>query len=333
VNPRNKEPQRKKRNSSLEHSRRKARTAFLLLGLITVLLAIILLMIPGSSEESVSGLPAKEEDGKAAEKDEPGFAVPSESRDAERSPAPLSTPGYDAHEAQEDQAIEGAGTSAAPVLYIVIDDVGYDRGLLEPFLSLPVPVTFAVLPGLPESRQSARLIEKGGAEYILHQPMEAVGGEDPGPGVIRGTMKSKQIREVVNKNLKGLPKAKGVNNHMGSRGTADPAVMRPLLQEIGEHHLFFLDSLTTAKSVGGKEARKAGVPFSARNVFLDNEDSREYIDQALDRAWEIAAERGEAVMIGHIWSRELPGALREWVPRIRERGGEFRFLSSRFERM
>jgi polysaccharide deacetylase 2 family uncharacterized protein YibQ len=219
----------------------------------------------------------------------------------------------------------------APVLYLVIDDVGYDRSLLPPFLSLPIPVTFAVLPELPDSGACAETISRSGQEYILHQPMEAVGGENPGPGVIKSTMEPKRIREVVNANLKGLPEAKGVNNHMGSKGTAQPKVMRPLLKEIGERHLYFLDSRTTARSVGEEEAHRAGVPFSARNVFLDNEESREYIEGALGEAWEIAAERGAAVMIGHIWSGELPAALQEWIPEVRERGGEFRFLSSRFD--
>lgn len=319
----------RKRRSSFGSSRRRALVAYLLLGVIAVLLAVTLMLFPRpSGEPSPAETAAEAED----DRTDRGTGEPEDTVSPE---AGKQMPAEDSEgdDAGRSTAEDGESASVSePTLYLVIDDVGYDRSLLEPFLSLQIPITFAVLPKLPDSRAAARMIDKSGQEYILHQPMEAAGGEDPGPGVITDKMEPKHIREVVHTNLKGLPKAKGVNNHMGSKGTSEKEVMAPLFEELKHRNLFFLDSRTTVKTIGSEEAERSGVPFSARNVFLDNEDDREYIEKALEESWELASRRGEAVMIGHIWSEQLPAVLREWIPRVRERGGTFRFLSHSFEK-
>ena len=70
-------------------------------------------------------------------------------------------------------------------IVIVVDDAGYNLEDLDPFLKFPGPLSIAVLPGLPHSREAARRIKAAGKELLLHQPMEALGGENPGPGAIR----------------------------------------------------------------------------------------------------------------------------------------------------
>ena len=66
-------------------------------------------------------------------------------------------------------------------LYFIIDDAGYNIDQLKPFLDFPGSITVAVLPGLPHSRECAELIHKSGKQVFLHQPMEALGKNNPGP--------------------------------------------------------------------------------------------------------------------------------------------------------
>jgi hypothetical protein len=327
VNKRGSRTQRQSR-SLLNTPRRRALAAYGLLGLIAVLLVVLLLLFPGVEGGEPANADAPEEGTEqlpAAEGADPRTADPYRDKPVEQ---PVEEPGPSDKETPAAPAPEGA---TAPVFYLVIDDVGYDSSLLEPFLELPIPITFAVLPRLPASRHAARRIERAGQEYILHQPMEAVGGNDPGPGAISSKMDPEHIREVVDANLKGLPKARGVNNHMGSKGTAEAEVLVPLFELLRRRELFFLDSRTTAESVVDREARRAGLPFSERNVFLDNRDTEAYVERALQEARETAGAQGRVVMIGHVWSSALPGVLQEWIPKIRERGGRFHFLSQRFE--
>jgi hypothetical protein len=225
----------------------------------------------------------------------------------------------------EERSPEPAGS-----LYLVVDDVGYRTDNLERFLSLPIPITFAVLPRLPETSESVRKIERSRAEYILHQPMEPVGKEDPGPGALYSKMDKREVRRVISENLKELPQARGINNHMGSKVTSDSALMDQVLALIGEKGLFFLDSRTTAQTVAGEIARERNIRFTERHVFLDNQSTEEYVRGALEEGMRIAGERGYAVLIGHVWSDELYRVLSEEHRSIEEEGYSFAYLADLF---
>jgi hypothetical protein len=115
------------------------------------------------------------------------------------------------------------------------------------------------------------------------------------------------IRAGVLDALGRLPDALGINNHQGSKATADPRVVRAVLEVVKEKGLFFLDSRTTSASVALPEATKLAVPFLARDVFLDDVVA-ESTDPggapgALEGAWEkavlLARKKGQAILIGH----------------------------------
>ncbi|MGE5839971.1 MAG: divergent polysaccharide deacetylase family protein, partial [Deltaproteobacteria bacterium] len=72
-----------------------------------------------------------------------------------------------------------------PCLAIIIDDIGASLSHAKLFLDLHVPMTFAVLPRLAVSEESASLIHGAGHEIMLHQPMEPRDrGLSPGPGAL-----------------------------------------------------------------------------------------------------------------------------------------------------
>ncbi|WP_455382584.1 divergent polysaccharide deacetylase family protein, partial [Salinispira pacifica] len=91
--------------------------------------------------------------------------------------------------------------------------------------------------------------------------------------------------------------------------------------------LFFLDSRTTATSVARSVAARFGVQFAGREVFLDNVQTRDAILEQFRSAERIAAERGYAVMIGHVWTDPLAGIIKELYPKLLEQGYVFGALS------
>lgn len=107
------------------------------------------------------------------------------------------------------------------------------------------------------------------------------------------------IEAAVRADLASVPGAIGVNNHMGSKGTADRRVMRAILEVVRERGLFFLDSVTTPESVAGPVAAEVGVRIAARKVFLDNVDEEEAIRGQVRRLIALARARGTAIAIGH----------------------------------
>lgn len=201
-------------------------------------------------------------------------------------------------------------------LVIVIDDVGMNLEQLEPFLRFPGPITFAILPGLPYSRAAAQRIGAAGKELILHQPMEAEGGQNMGPGGILGSMNEFEVLAVLSSNIAGLPGARGINNHMGSAGTQDLALMRSIMGFTRDRGLYFLDSRTTSKTLGVQAAAAENAEIWERDVFLDNESDRESQERMIREGMGIAEKKGRAVMIGHVWSSELAGLLMDMYPEL-----------------
>ncbi|MDR2537005.1 MAG: divergent polysaccharide deacetylase family protein, partial [Treponema sp.] len=196
-------------------------------------------------------------------------------------------------------------------IVFVIDDAGNNLYELEPFLQFPGPLTIAVLPGLPESAEAARRIRAAGKEVFLHQPMEAIGGEDPGPGAVYAGMNVAEIREIVERNLDEIGPVAGMNNHQGSKITMSEEAMETILAICRERGIFFLDSRTTADTVVPIVAQRIGMPIGERDVFLDNVQDKASIIEYAKEGLRKANLQGKAVMIGHAWSPELAAILGE----------------------
>ncbi|GHU78884.1 hypothetical protein FACS189462_4180 [Spirochaetia bacterium] len=205
-------------------------------------------------------------------------------------------------------------------LVFVIDDAGNNLRELEPFLRFPGPLTIAVLPGLPISAEAARRIRAAGKEVFLHQPMEAVGGQNPGPGAIYMGMSADEVREIVARNLAEIGPVAGMNNHQGSQVTMDQEMMETVLALCREHGIYFLDSRTIADTAAPAAAKRLGIKIGERDVFLDNIQEKASMIQYVGEGLQKARRTGSAVMIGHTWSNELAATLEELYPELIEQG-------------
>lgn len=213
------------------------------------------------------------------------------------------------------------------VLIIIIDDVGYNLFQLEPFLKFPGAISFAILPSLDYTQQTAALIHAAGKEILLHQPMEAIGTLDAGPGAIMLAMDDDTIHRVIQDNLAQLPLARGINNHMGSLVSQNERIIARVLDECRKAGLYYLDSVTVGNSVAGKVSRSMHFRIMERTVFLDNNPDKPSIKKQIREATQIAEKRGYAVMIGHVWSNELAQTLIELYPHLIESGFDFSTIS------
>lgn len=262
-----------------------------------------------------------------------------------------------------------AGQANRPVVAIVIDDWGYSKTqATKQLISLPVPLTMAVLPGLSYSREyslaktdlvlplnnledaagmrqssaAGRLerlatgcfveVATGKArpsrqerrrEILLHLPMEpqSYPETDPGPEAVMVGMGLADIEARLDRALNALDRVTGVNNHMGSAATSDPATMQNLMTALDERGLLFLDSLTSSNSVAYGVAREQGIPALKNRIFLDYDSENEQkIAANLNSLVTAARSSGFAVGIGHphpatarVLAREIPRLVAEGV--------------------
>ncbi len=198
--------------------------------------------------------------------------------------------------AQPDQL---ARISQQPVMAIVIDDIGdnYEKGVAA--INLPGAITYAFLPHTPYAFELSNTAHLLGKEVILHAPMENKAGLRLGPGALTRQHSSAELQHILRDDLDAIPHAVGMNNHMGSVLTENRARMEVIMHVAKQRNIFFIDSVTTPRTVAWKVAEEYGIPFLVRDVFLDNRQEWDYIHNQFKQALSLAVAQGYVVVIGH----------------------------------
>lgn len=217
-------------------------------------------------------------------------------------------------------AVAVADPKGRPMIAIVIDDLGLNRRNADLVVRLPGPLTLAFMSYADDVAAQASAARAAGHELLVHVPMQPLDGSiNAGFNVLRADLPPDELRRRIAWALSRFDGYVGINNHMGSRFTADAAVMSVLLAELRRRGLLFLDSRTTAASVADAVAARHAVPFARRNIFLDNEFAADAVEAQLAQV-EVAARRtGFAIAIGHPHDGTI-AALAQWLPTLSERG-------------
>lgn len=194
-----------------------------------------------------------------------------------------------------------------PRIAIIIDDLGHNRELDLSLIDLNLPLSLAILPSAPFTDVVVREATRKGREILLHQPMEPRDYPcvNPGPGALLLSMNEREIRETLNRNLRQVSGAQGVNNHMGSSFTENRKMMSLVLRELKKRGLFYVDSRTTNGTVAFQQAKKMGVPAAERTLFLDNNANPEAIYRQIEHLLKVARRSGAAIGIGHPYSQTV----------------------------
>lgn len=203
-------------------------------------------------------------------------------------------------------------------LAIVIDDFGNNMDGSKEMLELSVPLTVAIMPFLPTTKEDAELAHKKGHEVIVHLPMEPKHGKKSwlGPGAITTDMSDEEIKSRVEKAVESVPFAVGMNHHMGSKATEDERVMRIILEVCKERSLYYLDSKTAKKSVIPKLAEELSVPYLENDMFFDHIYSERHIYKQASRLAQILDHHNQIIAIGHvgITGDKVVSALKTYLP-------------------
>ncbi len=194
-----------------------------------------------------------------------------------------------------------------PRVAIVMDDLGRDMATGRALVEMAIPITFSILPGERNAARVAELAHRHGREVLIHIPMEPQGYPlvDPGDDALLVDFTADDLRARMRGFMARVPHATGANNHMGSRFTESTEAMLPVLNVMRESNLFFLDSVTTSRSVGFKEARRLGIPAAKRDVFLDNVVEEGAIAEQVRKLAERALRHGSAIGICHPYPATL----------------------------
>jgi polysaccharide deacetylase 2 family uncharacterized protein YibQ len=219
-----------------------------------------------------------------------------------------------------------------PKIAIVIDDLGSKDKISQELLRWDLPITFAILPFTPFSKRLAGEAHRQGKEVILHLPMEPQGYPQirPGEGVLLQEMDARRLLRQLSKDIEAVPYITGVSNHMGSRLMEDPEKIRIIFSELKRRGLFFLDSRTTAQTIGLQVAQSVGLKAIERTVFIDHSSTEEDIKGQLEQLIQVSLSRGKAIGIGHPHPSTIK-SIKEMIPKMKEKGIEIVPLSAVME--
>lgn len=201
-----------------------------------------------------------------------------------------------------------AGAMAEPVrVAIVIDDLGFQDHRDLAILALDRRLTAAIIPEAPSASRLARKAASEQREVLIHLPLPGL-HQDDCQSVLTCIYEDWSMARVEQALLAALGRVEGaigINNHQGSRFTADPMAVARLVAGIErisrqrEQPLLVLDSRTVPGSLFEERARQSGLPAGRRHVFLDHSDEPEDIEQAWQALIEMARRRGSAIAIAH----------------------------------
>ncbi|HVM82462.1 MAG TPA: divergent polysaccharide deacetylase family protein [Candidatus Binatia bacterium] len=246
---------------------------------------------------------------------QPSFTpAPQAANPSPANPAPAVTPEW------LKNAVASIDPGDRPAIAIVLDDVGVAPSDVAGAVALPAPVTLSIMTYAQNAPRVAEAAHQAGHEIIVHVPMEPVNRDaDPGPHALLTGLPAAELQQRLDWGLAQFPGYVGINNHMGSKFTQDPAGMRVVLEVLKARGLLFLDSRTIANSVGDQLAAELGVTHLKRDVFLDNVIDEADIMKALAKTEAVARKQGFAIAIGHPHP-DTVAALRRWIPEAKARG-------------
>jgi polysaccharide deacetylase 2 family uncharacterized protein YibQ len=208
-----------------------------------------------------------------------------------------------------------------PAISIVIDDLGVMRGPTERVLAMNGPLTLSWFPFASRLPEQVAAGAARGHEATLHMPMQSFGHNESwtGPNPLRVDLAPEVNLARLRAAIEAVPNTVGLNNHMGSVATHDPALMALVARETLAQNMLFLDSVVIPHSQGIIQARQAGTVAAARDIFIDHSNKPDDIRAQLAEIEVYARKHGDVIAIGHPWPHTIT-ALEEWLPTLDAKG-------------
>ena len=278
---------------------------------------------PTATKPAQDTKPAPPKKPAASKSDAPATSTkPATSTSAAPAPTPVPAPAKAASKFNFPPAKNGA------TIVIVIDDAGRSAENTKKYTDLPFPITIAVLPKLPQTKQCAQTVRKAGKELILHQPMQAMNLDlNPGEGAIKEEMTRAEITATIRENIAELgPDVKGLNNHEGSLITANEVKIGIVLDTCMDLGIYFLDSRTTAETKAPQAALERDFEiFEKAGPYIDNDIDYDKMLVRLRETLDYANKHGKAIVIGHVDKsvKILPKLLSDAYPEMKAAGYKF----------
>jgi uncharacterized protein len=214
-----------------------------------------------------------------------------------------------------------------PRIALVIGGLGLnDQATTRAITKLPGEVSLAFAPYGVNLKAQAAKAREAGHEILLQMPMEPFdyAQNNPGPQTLTTDAGGARNLERLHWALARAPGFVGIENFLGARFTADEAALSPVLKDLAERGLIFVDDGSSARSITAIVGPSLNLAVRRADIVIDAAPDGAKIDEALQRLETLARENGLATASGsalpvtleHLsrWSESLGGRGIDLVP-------------------
>ncbi len=212
--------------------------------------------------------------------------------------------------------------SDSPKIALLLGGMGLNEKLTARAIKeLPADVTLAFAPYGNNLQEQVNRARHEGHEVFLQMPLEPIGfpATNPGPKTLGGDASDAENIDNMRWHMSRFTGYAGVVNYMGSRFLAMPKSIKPMLSELKQRGLLFLEDGSLALSATETAARGINMPVKRAMVVIDADLNREAIIAQLTLLEEQATGTGLAIGTGTGLEVTID-TVREWAKAAAERG-------------
>jgi uncharacterized protein len=212
--------------------------------------------------------------------------------------------------------------SDSPKIALLLGGMGLNEKLTQKAIKeLPADITFAFAPYGGNLQEQVNRARSEGHEVFLQVPLEPIGfpAANPGPRTLTGEASAAENIDALQWHMSRFTGYAGVVNYMGSRFLAMPQAIRPVLSELKQRGLVFLEDGSLALSSTETAAKGMNMPIRRAQVVIDTDPNPQSIIAQLTLLEEQATGTGFAVGTGTGLDVTI-NTVREWAKAAAERG-------------
>ncbi|MBK8161105.1 MAG: divergent polysaccharide deacetylase family protein [Rhodospirillaceae bacterium] len=210
-----------------------------------------------------------------------------------------------------------------PRIGIVVVGLGLNQGVTGAAIAdLPPEITLSFSPYAPDLAAWIDAAHAYGHEVMVDLPLEPLNypQDDPGPlGLLTALNKDENLRRL-DLLLESAAGVTGVATQFGDRFLADRAALRPILSELGQRGLGFLDTSGHASALSAASKGLADAPLGVTtDMAIAQDESRQALATQIDAVMTLARSRKQALMVVQPYPLSI-AALTSLAPAAKDRG-------------
>lgn len=216
----------------------------------------------------------------------------------------------------------GLNNTDDPKIAILVTGLGISAsGTSEAIQRLPGAVTLAFAPYGTDLQRWIGKARRAGHEVMLQIPMEPFDypDNDPGPHTLLTSVDGNENLKRMRWLMSRFTGYVGITNYMGARLTAKRDVFEPILREMSERGLLYLDDGSSPRSVHKQIAASISLQARSADTMIDAQQNDDSIEQALQHLETLSYQQGIAVGVASALPLSIE-KITEWAAGLREKG-------------